>query len=462
MKYSLKTKLSVSYVVVVFVCIILLSIFTNYFHHKYFQEYVRQNQELRNIEVLQSLTQLYEVNGFWDESFLEVVGVSALQKGLIIRVKDQDNRILWDANVHNQGKCDMIMEEMAQNMARYHPGVKGSFEAKPYPIILDGIFVGSVDIGHYTPFHFDQADVDFLDTLNKLQIGIGLFSLLLALLVGRIMAGRLSTPISRVTKSTQMISQGYYGDRIEEESNTIEIEQLTQAVNNLAQSLGNQEQLRKRLTADVAHELRTPLATLQSHMEAMIEGIWKADKPRLESCHEEIMRIGRLIGGLEKLAKYENESLLIVKSSFDMTELITRLLQNFESSFVAKDIDVEFSGEEVMIVADKDRISQVIVNLLANALKYTPQGGRIQIGVNSEDENVLISLKDNGIGVAQEDLPYIFERFYRADESRNKHTGGLGLGLTIAKAIVDAHKGKITVKSQFNVGTEFVVSLPKK
>ncbi len=462
MKHSLRTKLSVSYILVALICILLLSVSSNYFLDKYFQAYVKQNQEQKSEEIVQSLIQLYQANGKWDDGYLEGVGVSALQKGLITKIKDQDGKILWDANIHNQGKCLTIIEEMAQNMKRYHPNLDGSYEEKAYPVLSDDVIIGQVEIGYYTPYHLNESDVEFLFTLNKVHIVVGVFSLFFALLIGGLMARRLSTPISRVTDAAQMISQGYYDDRVEEESSTTEIGQLTEAINNLAQSLENQELLRKRLSADVAHELRTPLATLQSHMEAMIEGIWEADKPRLESCHEEIMRIGRMIGGLEKLAKYESENLTLDRQRFDIKELISRILSNFENSFNAKDIEVDVRAEESMILADKDKISQVIVNLLANALKYTPRGGKIEIEVNDSTDNVVISIQDNGIGISKEDMPFIFERFYRADESRNKLTGGLGLGLTITKAIVDAHKGKISVTSESNTGTEFVVLLPKQ
>ena len=462
MKYSLRSKLSVSYVVVAFISILLLSVVTNYYLNKQFQDYVKYNQEQKNLEIVESLTRLYQVNGGWTDNHLQAVGVSSLEKGLIIRIRDENQDILWDANVHNSPKCQMIMRDMAKNMSRYQPGVQGSYEEKPYEIIAGGGIVGYVEVGYYTPFQLNQADLEFLDDLNKMQIGIGLFSLLMALLVGGFMARRLSTPISRVTKATQMISRGCYDERIEAESSTNEIEELTQAVNNLARNLENQERLRKRMTADVAHELRTPLATLQSHMEAMIEGIWDVDKTRLKSCQEEIMRISRMIGGLEKLARFESENLILDKAKFDISELITKILTNFETSFNAKEVELKFSGDKGTVIADRDKISQVMFNLLSNALKYTEHGGKIEIKVRHLKDSVEISVKDNGIGITEADLPFIFERFYRADKSRNRLTGGLGLGLTITKAIVDAHQGRINVKSKIGSGTLFTVTLPKE
>jgi signal transduction histidine kinase len=289
-----------------------------------------------------------------------------------------------------------------------------------------------------------------------------MISLFLSLFIAAFMAKRLSTPISRVIDTARKISKGYYQDRITEKSDTKEISQLTETINNLAETLERQEMLRKRLTADVAHELRTPLATLQSHMEAMIDGVWKPDIDRLKSCHEEIVRISRLVGELEKLAKYESESLILNKTSFDVSQLIQNIIRNFEMDFVNKGLDIKFYGEKEIVFADKDKISQVIINLLSNALKYTPEGGRVEVKVEGSGDMINIIVKDTGEGISPEDLPYIFERFYRADKSRNRLTGGAGIGLTIAKAIVEAHKGRIQANSKINEGTEFIVSLPKQ
>jgi len=196
-------------------------------------------------------------------------------------------------------------------------------------------------------------------------------------------------------------------------------------------------------------------------MEAMIDGIWEPDAERLKSCHEEIMRIKRLVGDLEKLAKYESENLVLTKTSFDISELIRHIIRNYETDFAHKGIDIEFIGEKETVTADKDKISQAIINLLSNALKYTQQGGFVQIVVKGTEEVTEIIVRDTGIGITPEDLPHIFERFYRADKSRNRLTGGAGIGLTITKAIIDAHKGKIQVNSTVNEGTEFIISLPK-
>jgi signal transduction histidine kinase len=302
----------------------------------------------------------------------------------------------------------------------------------------------------------------FINTLNIVLVAVGILSLILSLIFGYVMAKRISTPISRAINTAELISRGCYGDRSNETSNIKEIAQLTGTINNLAETLDNQEKLRKRLTADVAHELRTPLAVLQGHIEAMIDGVWEADSKRLKSVHEEITRLGRMVGDLEKLTRFESESLILEKSEFDLSELINSISVNFEKECINKNIEVSIKDKSVNVFADKDKISQVVINLMSNAVKFTDNGGRIHISIEDDMDNAVIAVSDTGKGIAPLDKPHIFERFYRADISRNRLTGGSGIGLTIAKAIIEAHKGLIDVESEIGEGTRFVMTIPKR
>ncbi|MCR4435754.1 MAG: ATP-binding protein [Clostridiales bacterium] len=462
MKYSLRAKLSISYIFIALMSVLFLSVLANIFLDRQFKEYVINKQEQISKDTVNLITQQYKGDGKWNGDTIEKVGINALEQGLIIKVKDASGKTVWDATVHNNGLCTQMLSHMAQNMMSRYPNWRGGYVEASYPVKYNFEEVGSVEIGYFGPYYFNDSDLAFINTLNKMLIGVGVFSLFFALILGTVMARRISHPISRVIKAAQMISKGYYGERISEKSSTKEIGQLTSTINELADTLEKQEILRKRMSADVAHELRTPLATLQSHMEAMVDGIWKPDAQRLKSCHEEIMRIGRLVGDLEKLARYEGENLYLNKTRFELSELIQSIIHNFENDFRNNGIEIKLEAEEQLIFADRDKISQVVINLLSNSLKYTPEGGRVEVYVKGTEEMVEMVVKDNGQGIPEEDLPYIFERFYRADKSRNRLTGGSGIGLTIAKALVEAHKGKIWVRSKLNVGTEVMVSLPKQ
>ena len=175
-----------------------------------------------------------------------------------------------------------------------------------------------------------------------------------------------------------------------------------------------------------------------------------------------VLSFNRMVGDLEKLEKAEADNAVLERSEFDLTELVSHIIHNFEPDFYKKGVAIGFTGNAETIRADPDKISQVLINLISNALKYTPEGGKVEIEVKSMSKAVELIVRDTGYGIPPEDLPNIFERFYRADKSRNRLTGGSGLGLTIAKAIVEAHKGSIRVKSERNKGTEFQVVLPKR
>lgn len=460
-KYSLRTKLSLSYISVVLISVLLISITTNLLLDKHFKDYIIENQERKSSEIVSQINKLYKAGDEWDMEAIGNICINALEQGMIIRVEDPSGKIIWNARLHDNEQCEQMLAHMKNNMSSRYPNWEGGYVENTYPLKNNLMEVGKIIIGYYGPYYFNDSDLAFINTINRLLMGVGVFSLILSLLFSSVMAKRLSTPISRVITTARMISKGNFDSRITEPSGTKEMAQLTGTINNLAETLENQEDLRKKLTADVAHELRTPLATLQSHMEAMIDGIWEPDEERLKSCHEEIMRINRLVGDLEKLAKYESENLILTKTSFDISELIQHIIQNFVNNFANKNIDIKFIGEKELVTADKDKISQVIINLLSNALKFTEQGGEVQVVVKGTENFSEITVKDSGKGIPAEDLPYIFQRFYRADKSRNRLTGGAGIGLTITKAIIDAHKGTIQVRSKVDEGTEFVVVLPR-
>ncbi|NTW72786.1 MAG: HAMP domain-containing histidine kinase, partial [Eubacteriaceae bacterium] len=234
---------------------------------------------------------------------------------------------------------------------------------------------------------------------------------------------------------------------------------LSESINNLSAALERQENLRKRLTSDVAHELRTPVTTLQSHLEAFIDGVWEPDQKRLRGLHEETVRIGNMINDLEKLSRYDYEARLDL-SNFDLADILQSIQEMYGIKFSESKKILKVDSEHLPFTGDKDRIKQALVNLLDNALKYTKEKDQVEIRAFLEKRNIVIEVKDTGTGIREEHLPYIFERFYRADDSRNRSTGGSGIGLSIVKSIVEAHGGTISVTSKPEEGTCFRITLP--
>lgn len=462
MKTSLRSRLTLTYAMLALLLVGVISFCINFFFKIQFNDYVIAQQKQYNQDVVNLVDKQYDASTkSWNVNAVENIGVNALSQGVILKVKDLSGNIVWDATVHDNGLCTQMLSQMAENTLSHNSNLKGGYVQASYPLTSNFKTVGEAVIGYYGPYYYNSNDVSFLNKINTTLIVVGFVSLGMALLLGALMSRRISRPISKAVLAASEISRGNFKQRIEERSSTREIGQLTASVNDLADSLEKQQKLRKTMAADVSHELRTPLASLQSSLEAMIDGIWEPNNERLESCHEEILRINRLVGDLEKLERAEAENAVTELSEFDITELARHIIHNFESDFYKKGVRLNLVGDDVTIVADRDKISQVMVNLISNALKYTPEDGHVELSIKDTEDSVELAVTDSGNGIPPEDLPNIFERFYRADKSRNRLTGGSGLGLTITKAIVEAHKGNIRVASKLNKGTVFTVCLPK-
>jgi signal transduction histidine kinase len=346
-------------------------------------------------------------------------------------------------------------------MRERFPKGDGKFEVNDYDLERDGRRIATVNISYFSPYFYNDDDFRFLDSLNVILAGAGVFSLVLAVAVGWLMARRLSEPIRKTAEIAKQMSRGDYVARMGEETSIGELHDLMISINQLANSLGKQENLRKQLTADVAHELRTPLTNVATHLEAMMEGLWELTPERLSSCREDVERISELVRDMENLANVESDNLKLNKTSVDLSELAENTLRNFEGEISRKTLTVSVEGSCPAIPADRSRIQQVLTNLLSNAVKYTKTNGTIRVVLSDEVDAVLLSVEDNGIGIAGDDVPFIFERFYRADKSRNRVSGGAGIGLAIVKSIVTAHGGKIEVESRVDKGSRFQVTLPK-
>ena len=289
---------------------------------------------------------------------------------------------------------------------------------------------------------------------------VGIISIVFAAIAGIILAGKISVPVKAATRAAKDIAQGNYNNRINTDICTMELSELGNAVNHMAESLDNQEMLRRRLTSDVAHELRTPVANVSSNIEAIIEGALEPTNERLSSCYNELERITGIITELEKLRQIEGENMILHIGHVDIYELAKEVKLIFENEMSKKNIRCDIIGEHIDVCIDKDKMSHVLNNLISNAVKYTDNYGNIQITFIQENENVVITVKDNGCGIDDNDIQYIFERFYRTDKSRNRSTGGAGIGLTITRAIVQLHGGTIHVESKKGVGSLFKVTIP--
>ncbi len=462
-KPSLKLKLSLSFVLVALLLVGSVSLFSNILFQKQFKAYIIRQQNEKNEEAVARISALYDEKTGFDLDALDAAGMRALEEGLILRVSDTTGKVVWDAMTHNHGFCVQMLQSMAQAMQSRYRHFDGAYEESVYPLFSGtGIPAGTVAVGFYGPFYFSENDAQFFRTLNNALIIIGISALALALAVGLYMARRISMPITRTVQATKSIAEGNYDVRTSDSSGTRELMDLTDAVNSLAFRLSEQDQLRRRLTADVAHELRTPLTSLRGHIEAFLDGVLPPDEIHLGSCQDEILRLNRLVGDLERLANLEDGSARLDITAFGLKALIQSVVLGFKAVSLKKGVTLGIHGDDININADRDKLGQVFVNLITNSLRYTTNGGHINITIIDERTAARVLFEDDGAGIPQEHLPYIFERFYRADTSRSKHSGGAGIGLAIVHAIIHMHGGQISAESTPGKGTAFTILLPKK
>lgn len=462
-KSKLSTKLSVGFAFIAFVTVILITLSANILINKQFEEYVAEKQKNFSDEIPLSIEPQYNSETKeWNIDYIHGFGMYALNNGYIIKLYDNNKEIIWDASNHDMTLCHQTMQNISSRMKESRPSLDGEFSTHNYELWQNGELVGYLDVSYYGPYYFNDNDFHFLKVLNAIIAVVGVIAVIGAVFAGIIFAKKISVPVVSVTNITKEISNGNYNKKIDTNEDTTEIAQLVQAVNHMSYMLNEQENIRKRLTSDVAHELRTPVANVSANIEAMVEGALEPDNARLESCYNELMRITDIISDLEKLRQIENEKLVLERTSVDVKELCESVIQAFKAQLESKQISCTVNADHVSRMADKNRLYQVMANLISNAIKYTQNGGCINVDVVDNKDFVAISVKDNGIGINESDLPFIFERFYRTDKSRNRTTGGAGIGLAIVKAIVLAHGGEVSVESKESVGSTFKVVLPQK
>jgi two-component system OmpR family sensor kinase/two-component system sensor histidine kinase BaeS len=307
-----------------------------------------------------------------------------------------------------------------------------------------------------------EAERGFLDSLNR---WLGISSLVaggVALLLGLVLARQMSAPLRRLVGASRRIAGGDLAARVRVESKD-EIGQLSEAFNDMADALDRSQQQRRQTIADIAHELGTPLSVIQGNLEAMLDGVVPFTQQQVASLHDESLLLSRIISDLRQLSLAEAGQLKMNRLPTELTGLVQQAVEAIQASAQARGLSITASlpPDLPLALIDPDRIAQVVRNLLTNAIRYTSEGGSISAKVERLDGDWLqVSVSDTGSGISPEDLPNVFDRFYRADRSRSKTTGGVGLGLAVARELVTAHGGCIWAESQLGKGSTFSFTLP--
>ncbi len=312
------------------------------------------------------------------------------------------------------------------------------------------------------PVLFADLDANFHAAVNEILTTAAIAAFLAAVVVSLFTARRIVDPICAMTQASQRIAAGDYHQRVEVPSHD-ELGDMAQAFNRMAQTLDQTERRRMELIGDVAHELRTPLSSIRGVMEGLVDGVLPAEPATFLDVQREVARLQRLVYDLEELSRAEAGQVSLHVRSVDLIDLINSPADRLQAQFEDKDVrlNLELAPDQVWVKADPSRVMQVLLNLLGNALQYTPSGGEVTLRAWREDHEAFVAVQDSGVGLTSNDLAHVFERFYRVDKSRSRASGGSGIGLTIAKHLVEAHGGRIWATSPGRGhGSTFTFTLP--
>jgi signal transduction histidine kinase len=307
--------------------------------------------------------------------------------------------------------------------------------------------------------HFQRPEI-----LLGLICGVPLVFGILAIVFGGLAFRRFSSPVADIMAAADVVAEGDFSVRVREDSHG-EFRRMAQSFNRMTQELERAEQQRRNFTADVAHELRTPLHIIQGNLEGILDGVYEPTDEQIRATLEETRLLARLVNDLQTLSLAEAGKLQLHLETISAADLIEDALTSFSGQAAESGIDlisqVKDDGNGLLISGDPDRLGQVLNNLVANAMRFTPHGGTITLAAEKIDTGICLMVKDTGAGIAPENLPYIFDRFWKAEHARSRHEGaGSGLGLAIARQLIQAHHGNIRAESTPGVGTTFNIELP--
>lgn len=326
-----------------------------------------------------------------------------------------------------------------------------------------GMMMGNGMMGGANSNEMSQLYLDYRASFNEALRYAAFAAMVVAVLLSLYLSRSVIAPVREMSLAAQRVAEGHYEERVHAPGED-ELSQLAMHFNQMAEKLGDVEDMRRRLIGDVSHELRTPLTAIKGSMEGLIDGVLPATCETFEQIQSEAERLNRLVNDLQELSRVEAQVYALDIRPLDVSTLIQMVSERLSSQAQAKHISlqVEVAPELPQVLADEDRTIQVLTNLVGNALQYTPETGKISISAKRIDEKIQFSIQDTGIGIPREHLSHIFDRFYRVDKSRSRQSGGgSGIGLTIARALVEAQGGRMWADSAGEwQGSTFAFFLP--
>jgi signal transduction histidine kinase len=464
-RLSITTRLILSFLTIIILTLVLFIVVTNRVVYNRFADLVIRSGTNFSKRVVPILEQYYQANGSWDGvenlvfdtpgnreggfgRFRQENG-NMMMPGLMITAQDErfllidGDEIIFDTNP------DGIFINNPENLTKF-----GS------PVIVNGKQVGTFLVASMMGILNESQNI-YLARVNRTLIWVGAIAILLVFLVAIWQSKSIIQPLREMAVASRLLAKGDYNQRVQVQRND-ELGDMSKSFNLMATELAQQAALRRQLMADVAHELRTPLSVLRIDLESMEDGLMEASPENVRSLQSEVSYLSNLVDDLRMLSMADAGDLRFEKSPVELNSLVRDMVER--QQFAARDRKIDLISslleKEIYVFGDSQRLSQVLVNLLSNAIQHTPPDNQIFITTEMSDKNAIVKVKNLGAWIPGDELERIFDRFYRLDRSRNRNQGGSGLGLSIARSLIEAHGGKIWAESEEGQSTTFTFKLP--
>ena len=471
-RFGLRWRLALGFAVILALALGSVALFTGKAAEREVANVQTEQDRVRAGRVVVALAEYYETNGDWD-GVQEFVRRTSFQTERDIIVLDSEGSVIAESSPPDDRRWGRDRRFFGHRDDEHRPVPPEHFA----PIVASGSQVGSVAVaprgrGGFGPLPLPDRDTPpqpdaeppltrLADAVRKTLTVAGLIAGAAGILLVVLLSRRMLASIGSLTAAARGLGNGDMSSRAAVKGND-EIAELGRTFNSMADALEESERQRRAMMSDVAHELRTPLSNIQGHIEAMQDGLMEADTATLDTVHRQALYLNHLVDDLRLLAAAEARELPLQREPTPVKEIVDRVVASFKPSAEAASVRLEAEIDDGLpsLHLDRVRMEQVVANLVDNAIRHTPSGGTVVVAATTEDDSVRVEVADTGHGIPTDALPHVFDRLYRVDPSRERGTGGSGLGLTIARQLVEAHGGTIWAHSEEGSGSRFGFDLP--
>ena len=452
---NMRLRLTLAFGLIVLVTVLSLVLFVRFDTARQVRQFMFRGGMIGAETLVNRLESYYRQKSGWKgiENFFDQGGGPGMGHGAgmmaqRVQVADSAGHVIYDSQTDGDREPLLTNEERSQAIFLEN----NSGQTIGYLLVNGGMNSNNVNT------------IGLLDRLNQAAVRAGIVAGLLALLLALLVANRFLKPIGQLTRAAENLSAGDLDTRVPVHGSD-EMATLAKTFNNMAVSLQQSEERRAAMTADIAHELRTPLSIQRAHLEALQDGIYPLTAENLQPVLDQAALLARLVEDLRTLALADAGELPLERTWVELDDLVMRVVERFRPSAQVRRINLQITpidpaGMKMKVWGDALRLEQILSNLLSNALRFTPDGGLIQVRIALIHQQVEIEICDSGPGIPPEALEHVFERFYRADRARSRDEGGSGLGLAIARQLALAHDGRLTAANAPQGGAEFTLTLP--